>query len=178
MNLPISWVVGGVIPASQAVKQVASLAATSASHFFGELLQTNPPALANGRSVQIEQTQNQKASREKESWTDRVQSLRSYLSKVVADARVRYGLPTDLGNAESLSISSTGKGQPGLDGPEPMRTELEHYLQEHPALIHEINELALQSTRSEPLRLLPKQELNKNANEPWKLWIDAVTPPV
>ena len=173
MNLPISWLVGGAIPASQAVKQVASLAVTSASHFFGELLLTNPSAPDNGRLVQSEQTQNQRASSEKGNWADRVQSLRSTLSKVVAEARARYGLPTDSGNTESLSISSTGKGQPGLKGPEPLRTELEHYLQEHPALIHEINELALQRTRSEPLRLLPQQELNKSANEPWKLWIDA-----
>ena len=178
MSLPISWIVGGAIPASQAVKQVASLAVTSASHFFGELLQTNPSAPDSGRSVQIEQTQNPNASSEKRSWADRVQSLRSTLSKVVTDARARYGLPTDSGNAESLSISSNGKGQPGLDGPEPLRTELEHHLQEHPALIQEINELALQRMRSEPLRLLPQQELTKNANEPWKLWIDAVTPPV
>ena len=173
MSLPISWVIGGAIPASQAVKQVASLAATSASHFFGELLQTSPSAPDSGRSVQIEQTQNQKASSEKKSWTDRVQSLRSYLSKVVTDVRARYGLPTNSDNAASLSISSTGKGQPILEGPEPMRTEVEHHLQEHSALIKEINELALQSSYSEPLRLLPKQKLNQNANEPWKLWIDA-----
>ncbi len=173
MSLPISWVIGGAIPASQAVKQVASLAATSTSHFFGELLQKNPSTPDSGHSDRIEQTQNQKASSEKMSWADRVQSLRSILSKVVTDARTRYGLPTDSGDARSLSISSTGTGQPGLEGPEPMRTELEHHLQEHPALVHEINDLALQNNRSGPLCLLPQPELIKNANEPWKLWIDA-----
>ena len=173
MSLPIAWVVGGAIPESQAVKQVASLAATSASHFFGELLQTNRSAPDSGRSVRAEQTRNPKASSDGKSWADRVQSLRSTLSKVIADARARYGLPTDSGNTESLSISSIGKDQPGLDGPEPWRTELEHHLQEHPALIQEINELALQSARSEPLRLLPQHELNTGAFEPWKLWIDA-----
>ncbi len=145
---------------------------TSASHFFGELLLTNPSAPDNGRLVQIEQAQNQRASSEKGIGLIESSRFVVLFIRVVAEARARYGMPADSVNTESLSISSTGKGHPGLKGPEPLRTELEHYLQEHPALIHEINELALQRIRSEPLRLLPQQELNKSANEPWKLWID------
>ena len=177
MSLPISWIVAGAIPASQAAKQVASFTATSASHFFGELLQTNslpssPLAPASGRSEQTEPTQNQKASSEKKSWPERAESLRNYLSRVVTDLRARYRLPTDSAKVEGLSISATGAGEPVLEGPEPLRTELQHHLQQRPSLINEINELALQRTRSGPLRLLPQHEPVANTGEPWKLWID------
>jgi len=177
MSLPISWIVAGVIPASQAAKQVASFTATSASHFFGELLRTSslpssPLAPASGRSEQTEPTQNQKASSEKKSWPERAESLRNYLSRVVTDLRARYRLPTDSAKAEGLSISATGDGEPVLEGPEPLRTELQHHLQQRPTLINEINELALQRTRSGPLRLLPQHESVANTGDRWKLWID------
>ena len=177
MSLPISWIVAGAIPASQAAKQVASFTATSASHFFGELLQTislpsSPLAPASGRSEQTEPTQNQKASSEKKSWPERAESLRSYLSRVVTDLRARYRLPTDSAKVEGLSISATGAGEPVLEGPEPLRTELQHHLQQRPSLINEINALALQGTRSGPLRLLPQHESVANTGVPWKLWID------
>ena len=177
MNLPISWVVAGAIPASQVVKQSASLAATSASHFFGGLLQTKlsptSPRLADsGRSVPIEPSRTQKPSSDLRSWSDRVESLRTYLSDVMNKARASYGLSLDPNPSNSISISADGKGQPVLSGPEPLRTELENHMRLHPALVDEINELATQRESSGPLRLLPKQDAPSNAVEPWKLWID------
>ena len=182
MSLPISWVVAGAIPAGQAAKQVASFTATSASHFFGELLQTSSQqsnlsqsklsTQGSGRLEQTGPTQNQKASSGKKSWPVRVESLRSYLSKVVSELRAHYPLPADSVKAGGLTISATGDGEPILEGPEPLRTELHHHLQQHPALVKEINDLALQSTRSGPLRLLPQQEAVANSADAWKLWID------
>ena len=178
MSLPISWVVAVAIPASQAAKQVANFTATSANLFFGELLQTSSQqtklsAQGNGRLEPTEPpTPNQKASSEKKGWPERVESLRSHLSEVVSGFRARYPLPTDSVHAEGLSISATGEGEPFLEGPEPMRTELHQYLQRHPTLIHEINELASQCARSGPLRLLPQQDTVANSGDAWKLWID------
>ena len=177
MNLPISWVIAGAIPVSQVVKQSASLAATSASHFFGGLMQTNlsqtnPQPADNGRSVQVEPDQNQKPSSGQRSWLSRVESLRTYLSNVVTKARVSYGLPPDPTLQNSISISANGKDQPVLNGPEPLRTEIENHLHQHPALVEEINELATQRECDGPLGLLPKLNVPSNAGEPWKLWID------
>ena len=183
MNLPISWVVAGAIPASQALKKTADIAATSVSHFFGELLQTNPPpansppanrstAVDNGRSAQFQQNQNPRASSEQKTWADRVESIRSYLSKLVTESRTRFGLPTHSPQSESISISANGKDQPVLSGPEPLRTELELQLQKRPALVKEINELALESAHSGPLGLLPRPDSAGNSIGPWKLWID------
>ena len=178
MNLPISWVVAGAIPASQALKKTADLAATSVSHFFGELLQTNPPPanqsteVDNGRSAQFLQNQIPKARSEQKTWTDRVESIRSSLSKLVREARARFGLPTNSAQSESISISANGKDQPVLNGPEPLRTELELQLQKRPTLVKEINELALESPHSGPLGLLPRPDSVGNSSGPWKLWID------
>jgi len=176
MNLPISWVVAGAIPATQAVKQVA-IAATSASHFFGELLQANlspknPLQAVNGRSEQIESSRNPNATSESKGWSERVDSIRNTLSKFVSNARARYGLTQDTNMREAIAISADGQGRPQISGPEPIRTELEQFLQSRPDLIQEFNELASQSSDTGPLRLLPGQELVFNRNEPWKLWLD------
>ncbi len=176
MNLPVSWVVAGVIPASQLVKQTASYAATSASHFFGGLLQTNPspintPQADSGRSVPIESDRSLKPNSEQRSWSDRVESLRSYLSSVVTKARGGYGRTSDSSELTSFSITANGKDQPVISGPEPLRTELEHHLLEHPAIVGEIHELAVQRERSGPLRLLPSQTAFSNTTEAWKLWL-------
>lgn len=178
MSLPISWVVAGAIPASQAIKQTANFAATSASRFFGEFLQTNPvsqsPSVVdNGHSEQIEPILNTKGSRnDGKSLGERIDSLRSYLSKFVNESRARYGLGPATGKPDSFSISSNGRETPKLNGPEPARSELENHLQENPAIINEINELALQSSSTAPLRLLPKSGGQVPMHEPWILWID------
>ena len=177
MNLPISWVVAGAIPATQAVKQVANLAATSASHFFGELLQANPLSkntlqAANGRSEQIESSRNPNATSESIGWSERVDSIRNTLSKFVSNARARYGLTQDTNTQEAVAISADEQGRPRISGPEPIRTELEQFLQSRPDLIQEFNELASQSSDSGPLRLLPGQELASKRNDPWKLRLD------
>ncbi len=181
MNLPISWVVAGAIPASQVVKNTASYAATSASHFFGGLLQTNPsqknlsqkntPQADSGHLVQIEPNRNQIPNSDPRSWSDRVESLRTYLSKVVTKACARYGLSSEPIESSSISITANGKDRPVISGPEPLRTELEHHLLEHPAIVGEINELAVQRETSGPLRLLPSQNAFSNTNEAWKLWL-------
>ncbi len=178
MNLPIAWVVAGAIPTGQALKKTADIAATSVSHFFGELLQKNPPpsnrstAVDNGRSAQFQQNQIPKANSEQKTWADRVESIRSTLSKLVAESRTRFGLPTNSTQSESISISANGKDQPVLSGPEPLRTELEHQLQKRPTLVNEINALALESSHSGPLGLLPRPFSPGNSIGPWKLWID------
>ncbi len=178
MNLPVSWVVAGAIPVSQALKKSADIAATSASHFFGELLQTNPSPsnkptrVDNGLSAQSQQNQNPKASSEEKTWSDRVESIRSYLSKLVRESRARYGLASKSNEFDSISISANGKDQLVLSGPEPLRTELELQLQKRPALAKEINELALQSAHSGPLGLLPQPDSSGGPIGPWKLWID------
>jgi len=177
MNLPISWVVAGAIPATQTVKQVANIAATSASHFFGELLQANPssknPSQAvNGRSVQIESSRNPNATSESKGWSERVDSLRNYLSKFASNARARYGLTQDTKTREAVAIYSDGQGRTQISGSEPIRTELEQFLQSRPDLIQEFNELASHSPNSGPLRLLPDRESSSKGNEPWKLWLD------
>ena len=192
MNLPIAWVVGGAIPAAQTAKQVANIAATSASHFFGELLQTNPaqtnPAQANptpanptpanpsaavsGRSGPNEPKQNRKASSESKSWSERVESIRNYLSKFVSDTRARYGQKNGAEKLDAVAISADGKGQPLLSGPEPIRTELEQFLRSNPDITKEINELASLSSESGPLRLLPKTDTGSRGSESWKLWLD------
>ena len=186
MNLPVSWVVAGVIPASQLVTRTASYAATSASHFFGDLLQSNPsptnppqinppkintPQADSGRSVPIESDRSQKPNSEQRSWSDRVESLRTYLSSVVTKARGGYGRSSDSSELTSFSITANGKDQPVISGPEPLRTELEHHLLEHPAIVGEINELAVQHERSGPLRLLPSPTAFSNTMEAWKLWL-------
>jgi hypothetical protein len=179
MTLPISWVVAGAIPAGQAAKQTVNLAATSASHFFGELLQKSPsskgPASTdNGPSEPIQSSRNPKASNDQKSWAVRVESLRSRLSNAVQQARLRYGLSPESSPAGVVSISAAGQNQPVVNGPEPLRTELEKHLHEHPELVKEINELASQSRASSPLRLLPQSaESSANTNEPWTLWLDA-----
>ncbi len=176
MNLPISWVVAGVIPASQLVKHTASYAATSASHFFGGLLQTNPsqtnpPQADNGHSVPIESDRRLKPNSEQRSWSDRVESLRNYLSSVVTKARGSYGWSPESNELTSFSITANGKDQPVISGAEPLRTELEHHLLEHPAIVGEINELAAQRETSGPLRLLPSPTAFSNTTEAWKLWL-------
>jgi hypothetical protein len=178
MTLPISWVVAGAIPAGLAANQTANLAATSANHFFGELLQKSPSSKSqvstdNGLSVPIRSSQNPKASSDQKSWADRVESLRSRLSDTVKQARLRYGLSPESSPIGAVSISANGTDKPVLNGPEPLRSEIEKHLHEHPELVTEINELASQSKASSPLRLLPKQEATTSANEPWTLWLDA-----
>ena len=180
MSLPISWVVAGAMPATQALKLTANLAGTSASHFFGELLQKSPPpqkqsAVDSGRSEQIEPTQTPKSIRnDGKSLTDRIQSLRSSLSKFVNESRVRLGLGPGTGKTEGISITSNGKETPRLSGPEPLRTELEIHLRENPAIVQEINAVALQKSSAGPLRLLPttSSEIREPQNEPWTLWVD------
>lgn len=177
MNLPISWVVAGAIPATQAVKHVANVAATSASHFFGELLQSNPSTknplqAVNGRSVQSESSRNPNVFSESKSWSERVDSLRNTLSKFASNARARYGLTQDAKKREAVAISADGQGRPQINGPEPIRTELEQFLQSRPDLLQEFSELASQSSDSGPLRLLPDRESASKGNEPWKLWLD------
>ena len=182
MNLPISWVVGGAIPTAQAARKVANIAATSASHFFGELLQTNPattnlttpnpsPAV-NGRSEPNEPKQTLRASSESKSWYERVDSIRNSLSKFVADTRARYGQKQGAEKQEAVAISADGTGQPLLSGPEPIRTELEQFLRSNPYITKEINELASQSVETDPFRLLPKTGTGSKGSEPWKLWLD------
>ncbi|MCY2984202.1 MAG: hypothetical protein NTY15_11300 [Planctomycetota bacterium] len=178
MTLPLSWVVAGAIPAGQAAKQTVNLAATSASHFFGELLQTSPSPKSpvssdSGPSAPISSSQNPKSSNDSKSWADRVESLRSRLSDAVKQARLRYGLSPEASPADAVSISANGTDKPVLNGPEPLRSELEKHLHENPELVKEINELASQSKSSSPLRLLPQQESSASANEPWTLWLDA-----
>jgi len=177
MNLPISWVVAGAIPATQAVKQVANIAATSASHFFGELLQANPSSknplqAVNGRSVQSESSRNPNATSESKGWSERVDSLRNTLSKFISNARARYGLTQDTKTREAVAISADEQDRPQISGPEPIRTEIEQFLQSRPDLVQEFSELASQSSDSDPLRLLPGQELASKGSEPWKLWLD------
>ncbi len=177
MTLPISWVVAGAIPAGQAAKQTVNLAATSASHFFGELFQTspsskNPVSSDSGPSAPIQSSQNPKASNDPKSWADRVESLRNRLSDAVKQARLRYGLSPESGPADAVSISANGTDKPVLNGPEPVRSELEKHLHENPELVKEINELASHSKAASPLRLLPQQETSASTNEPWTLWLD------
>ena len=177
MTLPISWVVAGAIPAAQAAKQTVSLAATSANHFFGDLLQTSPSSKSpvstdSGHSGPIRSSQNPKASNDQKSWADRVESLRSRLSDAVKQARLRYGLSPESSSTGAISISANGTDEPILKGPEPLRSELEKHLHEHPELVKEINDLASQSKASSPLRLLPQQERSASTNEPWTLWLD------
>ncbi len=178
MSLPISWVVAGAIPATQALKQTANLAATSASRFFGEFLQTSPipqkpSAVDNGHSEPIEPTPKPKGSSgDSKSVGDRIESLRSYLLKFVNESRARYGLGPGTRKPESFSISSNGKEILRLNGPEPSRTELENHLRDHPAIVKEINELAQQKSSAGPLRLLPHSEIKGPTEEPWTLWLD------
>lgn len=177
MTLPISWVVAGAIPAGQAAKQTVSLAATSASHFFGELLQTSPSpkspvSSGSGPSAPIQSIQNPKANNDQKTCSDRVEALRSRLSDAVKQARLRYGLSPEAGSADAVSISANGTDKPVLNGPEPLRSELEKHLHENPELVKEINELASQSKAASPLRLLPQSDISAGANEPWTLWLD------
>jgi len=177
MTLPISWIVAGAIPVGQAAKQTVNLAATSASHFFGELLQTspssrNPVSTDSGPSAAIQSSLNPKASNVQKSWADRVESLRSRLSDAIKQARLRYGLSAESSPTGAISISANGQNQPVLNGPEPLRTELEKHLHEHPELVNEVNELASQSKASGPLRLLPQSESSASAKEPWTFWLD------
>ena len=177
MNLPISWVVAEAIPTSQALKQVANYAATSASHFFGDLLQTDstppkPSASGSGRSVQSDQNPSLNPSSQKKSWSDRAESLRSYLSKFLMQSRGRYGLPPNAEMDQGISISADGSGAPTLTGPEPFRTELQNHLRENPSVVKELNDLAMERSTNEPLRLLPEHDSRKPPGEKWKLWLD------
>ena len=177
MTPPISWLVAGAIPAGQAVKQTANIAATSVSHFFGELLQTspsskNPASQDSGPSAPIQSNPNSTRSSGPKSWADRVESLRSRLSDAVQQARLRYGLSPESSPTGDLSISATGQNVPAVNGPEPLRSELEKHLHEHPELVKEINELASQSKASSPLRLMPQSESSSNDKGPWTLWLD------
>jgi len=176
MSLPISWVAAGAIPAAQALKHTVNLAATSASHLFGELLQTspsrpNPAVVDSGRSEPIEPIQNPKPSNS-QSLADRIESLRNYLSKFVNESRARYGLGSETGKTDSISISSNGKDALVLNGPEPSRTELESHLREHPAIVREINEVSLQTSTAAPLRLMPGSNTQELANPSWTLWLE------
>jgi hypothetical protein len=74
--------------------------------------------------------------------------------------------------ADGISISSNGKETPRLNGPEPLRTELENHLRDHPAIVQEINALALQSSSTGPLRLLPSSDEQERSAASWTLWID------
>ena len=121
----------------------------------------------------IDSKLNPKASSESKSWSQRVDTLRTYLSRFVSDSRARYVQTQDVGKSEAVAISADGHGQPLLSGPEPIRTELEQFLQSRPDLTNEINELALRSSDSGPLHLLPNTAVATNGSKPWKLWIDA-----
>ena len=177
MTLPISWAVAGAIPAGQVAKQTLSLAATSASHFFGELLQTNQPSKSpvskdSGLSVPIRTGRNLKASDNQKSWADRVESLKNRLSDAVKQAGLRYGLSPEPSPTRNISISANGVNPPVVNGPEPLRSELEKHLHEQPELANEINQLASQSKDSSPLRLLPQSESTVGTDESWTLWLD------
>jgi len=178
MTLPISWVVAGAIPAGLAAKQTVNLAATSANHFFGALLQTspsskNPVSTDSGLSAAIQSSRNPKTGSDQKSWADRVESLRNRLSDAVKQTRLRYGLSPESSPTGAISISANGQNQPVLKGPEPVRSELEKHLHEHPELVKEINELASQSNDSGPLHLLPQSTSGTYEKEPWTLWLDA-----
>jgi len=173
----MSWVVAGAIPTSQALKQVANYAATSASHFFGDLLQTDLTqsklsAPDNGLSAQSVQSPIPNPRSQKQSWADRAESLRSYLSKFVKESRSRYASLSSSEGAQGISILTDGKGTPTLSGSEPLRTELENHLHENPLVVKELNDLALERSTNEPLRLLPDHQQRQPQDEPWKLWLD------
>jgi hypothetical protein len=177
MNLPISWVVAGAIPVSQAIRQASSLGVTSASHFFGDLLQSNRPSSSlliagNGRSELVEKSQSPKALSERESWSDRVESVRSYLSKVLDESKARAGLPNNFDSSDRIAILSSGKGDPIVKGVEPLRSEVERFLRDHPKLVQEINDLALERAPAGPLQWLPKRDDTNHTDEPWTLWLD------
>ena len=176
MSLPISWVVAGAIPAAETLKRTANLAATSASHLFGALLQTapsqsNPITLDSGRSAPIEPSQTKKAD-SNSNLSDRIDALRNVLSKFVNESRARFGLGTKTGESDGISIESNGKDAPSLRGPEPLRTSLENHLQDHPEILKEINEVASQKSSAAPLRLLPNSIQNESDKPTWTLWIE------
>lgn len=197
MSLPISWVVAGAIPATQALKQTVQLAGTSASHFFGELLQTNPPpaslqparqsAAGNGRSEEnapnLTPRLNSGDGKDDgkgvsgKGLDGRIETLRRSLAKFLDESRSRFGLKAGsgdgvAGDGESLSITANGREPLRLKGPEPLRTELENHLRDHPEIVQEINALALQKSNAGPLRLMPSSDKRAAASEPWTLWLD------
>jgi len=178
MNLPISWVAAAAIPASQLAKQSASFAASSASHFFGDLLRPEPQLAANGLSVPTESKASQSPSKDLSdskndslSWSDRLDSLRALLSKGVGVARSKFGLSSSSTKGDELSITSTGSGFPKVEGAEPIRTELENFLADQPELMEEIRRLANAQIASEPLRWLPTHGIPSDANAPLRIWV-------
>jgi|GEM_PF-2159597 len=173
MNLP--WVVAAAIPASQVARQVTSAAATSVSHFFGELLQnaSSAPA-ANGPSAAAAQASNHSIpNSDSKSFADRVDALRNLLSKSVKDIKSRYGWE-DVGlqavdsNQGSISIVADGRSAPEVDAPEPIRTELENLLAENPAIGQEFSELAVLHKEQSPLGWLPR---SAEGIEKLRIWL-------
>ena len=174
MNLPISWVAAAVLPASQAVKATANLASKSASQFFGNHMQADPPAAANGPSVSASSSSQSipRSNDSTKSWNDRFESLRLYLGKVAADARGKFNVAAGTLKTNGLAITSDGQSKPIVEGPEPARTELEQHLALHPNVAKELTELAATKSNAEPLRLLPNRQPSSEPSGIFKLWLD------
>ena len=169
MNLPISWVAAAANPASRLAKQTASLAVNSASHFFGDLLQYAQPSI-NGHLEQAPTTRNQVPSNLSKSWSERLESLRPQLSTLIAQSRMKFGIPPNIAADGSFSIISNGSEPPTVIGPEPIRADLEQQLMANPALSSEITTLA--KTKPEPLNLLQNRTTQSNSKDPLRIWID------
>jgi hypothetical protein len=157
MNLPISWVAAAG-PASQLIKQTANLAARSASSIFGDLLQAAPAQPHNGPLEQTSTaTSSQKSKNESLSWTDRLESIRSQLSKLVEQSRLKFGLPMTAASAEGFSLVADSHSVSRVMGPEPIRTDLENSLADNPVLTQEIRSVARDKPWSNPAESLNHQ---------------------
>lgn len=162
MNLPISWLAAAAVPSAQIVQKAAQSAASSASHFFGDLLQSSPKAAANGRleAGASNQTANSgNASTNKSaSLSERIDALKEHLAAVVKRLRSSspsQGEPQDDTSAIKTEIIADGRGIPSVNASDDIRVSLENYLNANPSLIAEINSVARESTASDPLSMLP-----------------------
>lgn len=158
MNLPISWLAAAAVPSAQIVQKATQSAASSASHFFGDLLQSSPKVAANGRSeaAASNQTANNSkpASAKSGSLSDRLTALRDHLASVVKRFRSSSAAPGD-GEAIKTEIIADGVGTPSVNASDDLRVSLENYLAANPSLVAEINAVARESISSDPLSMLP-----------------------
>jgi hypothetical protein len=163
MNLPVSWLSLGAIPAVPALGKVAKMLSHSAQQAFGNHLHEPVPS-GNGPSAINPSTSpksKSKASGDK---------LADELKQIVNRLRQSLGFdqePLD----EPLEIESTGDGFPSVLGPSPLQEMLRDHLRGHPELVERFNQHAREELDQDPLRWIASSPGGVPSRVPFRMKI-------
>ena len=99
-------------------------------------------------------------------------SLKTQLGRMLAETRIRLGFPASVATDGSFSITANGLDAPIVIGPEPIRSDFDKQLVANPGLTEEINTLAKNKFKTDPLNLLQSRSKTSADNELLRIWMD------